>query len=635
MRLSLYVVLAANCIALGAIATVLPAAPPRGLLSEPGTTDVRTVQQNWSDEEASWFYNVPQGSYLLRYEWFLNLEQADNESLFRDSAHMQALGYLARSADGNNRDGLPVGFVRDDKPLASGQAESYLGITCAACHTGHVNWQGTMLVIDGAPTNGNMEQFLRELVEALDATLKSAPKFERFATKVLGANVPPPQVAQLRAALNDALQARRAYNERNMPSTGATPYGHGRIDAFGAIMNEVAVRFAQVPGNYAPADAPVSYPMLWDTPQHDFVQWNASAENKRSTLTEKLVGTEFIGPLGRNTGEVLGVFGEIDASVEPSILELKHYPNSAKRKNLIDIEESLRKLWSPQWPDSFPPIDNDLRAQGAVLFENHCATCHEPIVRNDPGRTVVARPSDEGTDNTMANNFLTRTAKTGVLKGRRIEPLSTNSDRFGDVAPVGQMLRHLVQRAIIRSTDEILQEGQQHIAALFNEVQNAVDYQVSGQATDAASSRGNSLAGRFQFGGTSGVNKRVRDLSGRLLRLAEARLLQALEGERELKLNYKARPLNGVWASAPYLHNGSIPNLDELLKQPHERSQAVFKVGSREFDPVKVGFRTDIGVDFDPQLKGNRNFGHSYGHEDGSPFTELERRQLIEYLKSL
>lgn len=61
----------------------------------------------------------------------------------------------------------------------------------------------------------------------------------------------------------------------------------------------------------------------------------------------------------------------------------------------------------------------------------------------------------------------------------------------------------------------------------------------------------------------------------------------------------------------------------------------MFKVGSREFDPDKVGFRTDIGEDFNPTLPGNLNIGHDYGHADGRSFSDLERRQLIEYMKSL
>lgn len=606
--------------------------PLRGLIPEPGH-ELRTLSQNWDDAEASWFYNVPQGSFLLRYEWFVNLEQADSEKLFRDPGHFQSLGYLARSARGGNPHGLAVGFVRDDRLLLNGTTESYLGMTCAACHTGHVNYRGRTFIIDGAPTNGNFEKLQRSLVAAIQATLNDATKFDRFANNVLGTSAGSDDKTQLKSSLQKALGERQAYNERNLPKAGAVPFGHGRVDAFGAIMNEVAVRFAQVPRNAAAANAPVSYPVLWDAPQHDFVQWNGAAENKRSALTVALVGTEHIGALGRNTGEVLGVFGEIDASVEPSITELRHYPNSAKRDNLIAIEDSLRKLWSPQWPAEFPAIDEGQRAAGEILFRQHCASCHESIVRDDENRTVKARMSDQKTDPMMARNFLTRSGKTGVLQGRRVEPLSTNPEKFGAEAPVGLMLKHLVQRAIILSTPEILAMGQSRISLLMDEVRSSVDYQIDGQTL--ATPEGFTLQGRFGFGGTSGVKSRVRDLSGRILRAAESRLPNTPDGTSQITVHYKARPLNGIWASAPYLHNGSIPNLDELLKRTNERSQAVFKVGSREFDPVKVGFQTGSGEDFNPSLPGNLNTGHDYGHDDGRSFSEQERKQLIEYMKSL
>lgn len=58
--------------------------------------------------------------------------------------------------------------------------------------------------------------------------------------------------------------------------------------------------------NTSPANAPVSYPTLWDTPYSDFVQWNGVGDNKPRGRKG------FLGPLNRNTGEVLGVFATFD-----------------------------------------------------------------------------------------------------------------------------------------------------------------------------------------------------------------------------------------------------------------------------------------------------------------------------------
>jgi len=55
---------------------------------------------------------------------------------------------------------------------------------------------------------------------------------------------------------------------------------------------------------------------------------------------------------------------------------------------------------------------------------------------------------------------------------------------------------------------------------------------------------------------------------------------------------YESRMLNGIWATAPYLHNGSVPNLWELLK-PAKHRTASFMAGSRVFDPKNVGYDAD------------------------------------------
>src|SRR6185295_2149952 len=53
------------------------------------------------------------------------------------------------------------------------------------------------------------------------------------------------------------------------------------------------------------------------------------------------------------------------------------------------------------------------------------------------------------------------------------------------------------------------------------------------------------------------------------------------------RLQYRARPLNGTWATAPYLHNGSVPNLQELLMPAARRSKVLY-MGNWDFDPVRV-----------------------------------------------
>jgi hypothetical protein len=80
---------------------------------------------------------------------------------------------------------------------------------------------------------------------------------------------------------------------------------------------------------------------------------------------------------------------------------------------------------------------------------------------------------------------------------------------------------------------------------------------------------------------------------------------------------YKGRSLNGIWATAPYLHNGSVPTLRALL-DPARRRPATFPLGA-------------TGFIFDTRLPGNRNTGHEFG----VGLSDAEKDDLVAYLQTL
>ena len=96
--------------------------------------------------------------------------------------------------------------------------------------------------------------------------------------------------------------------------------------------------------------------------------------------------------------------------------------------------------------------------------------------------------------------------------------------------------------------------------------------------------------------------------------------------------SYGARPLAGAWATAPYLHNGSVPTLYDLLRPVRDRPRQ-FSVGGRNYDPQKLGFTTiDTGPNvstFNVDSAGNSNSGHEWGTQ----LSESDRNALLEYLK--
>ncbi|MDJ0578509.1 c-type cytochrome [Crocosphaera sp.] len=99
---------------------------------------------------------------------------------------------------------------------------------------------------------------------------------------------------------------------------------------------------------------------------------------------------------------------------------------------------------------------------------------------------------------------------------------------------------------------------------------------------------------------------------------------------------YIAVSLDGIWLRAPYLHNGSVPYLRDLLEVPEKRTK-VFYRGYDVYNPDKVGFVSEgttaetEGFKYDTTLDGNSNKGHLYGTELSSE----EKQALVEYLKTL
>ena len=99
---------------------------------------------------------------------------------------------------------------------------------------------------------------------------------------------------------------------------------------------------------------------------------------------------------------------------------------------------------------------------------------------------------------------------------------------------------------------------------------------------------------------------------------------------------YANHPLDGIWARAPYLHNGSVPSLWDLLQLPQERP-VVFYRGYDVFDPVNVGFVSSVAsadgrvfFRYDTAIPGNGNGGHLYG----MALPADDKRAIVEYLKT-
>jgi hypothetical protein len=102
---------------------------------------------------------------------------------------------------------------------------------------------------------------------------------------------------------------------------------------------------------------------------------------------------------------------------------------------------------------------------------------------------------------------------------------------------------------------------------------------------------------------------------------------------------YANMPLDGLWLRAPYLHNGSVPSLRDLLEPSANRPKSFYR-GNDVYEPVKVGFVSNVAEEgarkyfrFDTSIAGNGNQGHE-GRAYGTDLPAAEKDALVEYLKT-
>jgi hypothetical protein len=672
-------------------------APPLAQLLPPPLPDraptkaAYWLDQNWSTEDRHWFHHASQGTatFPVPYDWFVALEQPGihlltQPGLLKDSEYLERFGFLPspksvhadqmslrrfgylgssdatsapppesapppasvpglRSRPVENFDGLPVGFARLTgiaNPATGGHEPDRIGLTCAACHTGSIRYQGVSVRFDGGPGMVELKRLESATGLSILYTLYVPGRFERFATRVLGPEASPAERTKLKREL--AMRGDYVRNQKNVLDKAVadkhqndTEEGFGRLDALNRIGNQVFYTDLADAGltgferNLNARDAPVSFPPIWTVPWFLWAQYDASIQQ----------------PLVRNAGEALGVSALLNLSPDYPAETL--FRSSVAIENLNRIEVMLRGpdldqnskgfggLASPKWPSQIFPddplwkIDPARVSSGRALYAEICAECHlgpvdDPVFDKqfpdksfwsskhwDPKNAVLnpvqKSAAEMGTDPAQAN----------VLASRKVDVPG-----FLNIEPADDLGKNCPDIKIPRASSPEMKFS----LALMSLVER--------------------------------VNtKWMEDRS-----LPETERIK-LRGPRKNCPNparepqYRARPLNGVWATAPYLHNGSVPSLYWLLKPAAERPKQ-FCIGSRDFDPQQVGYRVVAGeapkcnkgetlfsataADGSP-INGNSVLGHSL---EGTPgpgkpgvigrtLTGEERYDLIEYLKTL
>jgi mono/diheme cytochrome c family protein len=575
---------------------------------------------NWTQAARDDFYTRDQGSRMIPLAWLQNLKQANGQPFLDGS--LARYGYLPNPGPANPS-GLPVGFTASG---ASGV--QIVGMTCSACHTRQITVAGQNYRMDGGPAIVDFQGFLADLDTAVGQVLASDAAFNPFAAAVLSSAAPD---ANDVTALHQDVSAWYLRFHTLMAAALPNPgWGPSRLDAVGMIFNRLTGLDLGAPpdfliaANIQKADAPVRYPFIWNAPIQDHTQWTGFAANGSDVLA-----------LSRNLGEVFGVFGVFEPTNDGVIVNFLN-SNSANFDGLGKLETLVRQIGPPKWPFQSP--DPALVAQGKAIYarpqaDGGCIGCHDikPGTVRFPNIQTWATPIDNVGTDTRAHDVLAWSGKnTGVLKGAVIpfvtQPLGETDTAFNILATsvIGSILEQSLRGGSSPSPGALVATG----AAI--QLQNGPHFDLKRLPPALRD-----LQTAFH---PPAANATASDLLQNL-RIQGLVIPNLIAPPTPLppKGAYESRVLEGIWATAPYLHNGSVPTLAELLKPAAQRVRQ-FKIGPA-YDPVNVGLAVEqtqfnytvTTTDCSAVNSGNSNCGHEFGTQ----LSDTEKKALLEYLKTL
>lgn len=573
-------------------------------LDQPDPTIDYSYANGLDDDLRAEFHHLSQGAELFPLKLLQVIDNPEDE----EQPFINGLSRYGLLPDPQDPGGLPVGISIANNRNTLGL--DMIGITCAACHVGEIRHGGKGVRVDGAPNMFDMQTFYADVIrmtkkafherEANDRVKERlfARSYEQYGVlapalrpfdlilKAVGVGKSLEEIAA-RRGLATVIEAAIGYRDAKLAEKGescatlphACTSGFGRLDAFNGTRNFVLAQLDLV--NIVDLDAPVKFPPVWGFEDFDWVEWS---QNTNSVME-------------RNVTETIGAGALV--KLEPG----EHmFESSVPARNMHRLEQLAYYIRPPAWPeDVLGPIDAELRDRGAPIYAERCASCHE---YGDADRT-----------------------ETGLLRLRRFSPEELGVDPAAalkvacPVKSVGPI--DIPKRRYSQSEAEILAE----CAATPDPPAPFEAYAFADVVRTAVAAVKNKAYAR------EGVTDDERIEFEDLDRRGEIRWRDTMLATGR---PFAARPLAGVWAAAPYLHNGAVPTLADLLTPPAERINR-FSLGQRDYDPERVGYRTDLPeadwrfIVETETAPGAGNGGHDYGTD----LSAEDKRALLEYLKSL
>jgi hypothetical protein len=577
---------------------------------------LRVLEQGWSEARREKYYQTSQGNPVMPFSWYMSLERQPQgfppefgEVDLFSSPKVQARYGLLPDTSRYNPYQLPVGIVPDVLAgnivdlLGQGQPV-WMGMSCAACHTGQILYKGRAVRIDGGQAMWNFSQWSTDLVANLTLTAVLPDRFDRFATRVFKFEGIQDSTAN-RRALRQSLEVYfnspliRDAIDAVVNHTYPAVEGNARTAALGRGVNG---EFGLLdPRNIDQNRGPVSFPPLWYTHDFDWVQSVAA----------------ILQPMGRNITEAWGVNVQVELNSKPD-----RYLSTVRLNDMFWIETLLSVLEAPRWPEEIlGKIDWKKVERGRYLYEkavwNQVLTPAEEQLPPNP-TAMIAPPNPNR-------------VRTGYCARCHSPAIGTDvweSSEHGYSQFPNSYIQLPLYRQHVLDTDP-------YDAKEFN-ARNPYMGVVSGDMPGPQLNIGAALTGIV-----SNVEERWYDD-----RKVPPACREIMNGFRPMgfraPLGYPARPMAGYWATGPFLHNGSVRTLYQLISPVSEREKT-FYMGSFEFDPREVGYqnqRIDGAFLFDTRVPGNLNTGHEFNNGlkgakgvIGPYLTPADRLAIVEYMK--
>lgn len=628
-----------------------------------------TEKKYWNTDEeqhpSHYFWHVAQGTMIMPYDLFMALPNPTGKGKFSDTENLAKFGFIPSIKTDRNPEQLPIGFVKDldfKDPYTDAKMKM-LGFNCAACHTGELHYKGEKFLIEGGQAMVDMTTFKDALGLAIVNLVLPSDIQTQILIKKLVVLIKDKQVGINKEELAKTLKSLVVhvatknnlmeihlhklleYKEggefpllKKLPKTITLPVLQEAIKKILVSKNN------SIEGTLAELDFFIKKTLLAANfitqtfPTEGIGRVDALTRIGNLVFGEDLRVTENVRPVTapvsypplwtvpwfdwaqyngsirqpmvRNVGEALGVNALLNLTDKAKLFDSSvNIPNLVKIEELLQGTEKLQGLTAPQYPGG---IDTQKAQHGKMLYTELCQSCHLPPVNSKEILTdkYWELPNEYGKQYLITHNIPLKTIGTDPTVALEFYKRTANAEKL--------------KLGTLAANDGL---------------------KIVTQAVAEKWYKDNNIPEKMQDK-MNGYRKNI--------------VLKPLA--------YRARPLNGVWSTPPYLHNGSILNIYELLS-PYEERTKVFYSGTKEFDPINLGYKNlpvdtvvneiqdgeksspsqenhktskilRMGTKIDTTQPGNFNTGHEFNDVArqgviGRKLSEEERYALVEYIKTL